>query len=95
MNNMKNMKNVNKKFDFAGCCHGITTLGERGQIVIPQEARKELKLKQKDKLFVFSKLDSVLVLVKMNELQKVFDSMLPKGLPLKIVTKLKKKAKKK
>lgn len=91
---MKNMKNVNKKFDFAGLCHGITTIGERGQIVIPQAARKELKLKQKDKLFVFSKLDSILVLVKMNELQRVFDSMMPKGSPLKIVKKTKKKVKK-
>ena len=33
---------------------GTTTLGTRGQLVIPAEARKALKLKPGDKLIVFS-----------------------------------------
>jgi AbrB family looped-hinge helix DNA binding protein len=32
--------------------YGIVTVGERGQIVIPQEAREEFEIKAKDKLVV-------------------------------------------
>ena len=32
---------------------GVVTAGERGQIVIPQEAREDLNIKPKDKLVVF------------------------------------------
>lgn len=34
--------------------YGSVTVGERGQIVIPVEARKELELKPSSKLIVFS-----------------------------------------
>jgi len=34
------------------CC-GVTTLGERGQIVIPVEVRKKWKLKKGEKFLVF------------------------------------------
>lgn len=34
--------------------YGSVTIGERGQIVIPAEARKELGLKPSSKLLVFS-----------------------------------------
>jgi len=34
-------------------CLGTTTIGERGQIVIPADARKVLKLKSGDKLVSF------------------------------------------
>lgn len=34
--------------------YGAVTVGERGQIVIPVEARKELELKPASKLIVFS-----------------------------------------
>lgn len=87
MKNMKSMKNHFKSLK--GFCHGITTLGERGQLVIPLEARKKLKLKQKDKLFVFSRFDKVLVLVKMNELQSLLDILLPAGVSLKMARPLK------
>jgi AbrB family looped-hinge helix DNA binding protein len=33
-------------------CFGTTTVGERGQIVIPAEARKSMELKAGDKLIV-------------------------------------------
>jgi AbrB family looped-hinge helix DNA binding protein len=34
-------------------CYGSTTVGERGQIVIPAEAREELGISPGDKLIVF------------------------------------------
>lgn len=36
---------------FGDVC-GIATVGERGQIVIPKEARTKLKLKQKDRFLI-------------------------------------------
>jgi len=36
-----------------GKFYGSVTVGERGQIVVPIEARTEFKIKQKDKLVVF------------------------------------------
>jgi len=87
---MKNMKNKKNKFDFAGVCHGVTTMGERGQIVIPLEARKELNLKPKEKLFVFSKLGGILILIKARNMQKIFEMMMPEGMPMKVVTNKKK-----
>jgi AbrB family looped-hinge helix DNA binding protein len=59
--------------------YGTTTLGERGQAVIPAEARKALKLKAGDKLLVFSMHDDMLVMTKLSQLQK-FASHLSKKL---------------
>lgn len=50
--------------------YGTTTLGERGQAVVPAEARKALKLKAGDKLLVFSMNDDMLVMTKLSQLQK-------------------------
>lgn len=35
-------------------CHGSTTVGERGQIVLPAELRKEFGIKPGDKLIVLA-----------------------------------------
>lgn len=59
--------------------YGTTTLGERGQAVVPAEARKALKLKAGDKLLVFSMNDDMLVMTKLSQLQK-FASHLSKKL---------------
>ncbi len=37
----------------SGLFYGSVTLGERGQVVIPAETRKEFELKPGDKLLVF------------------------------------------
>jgi AbrB family looped-hinge helix DNA binding protein len=50
--------------------YGTTTIGERGQIVIPQEARKALKLKNGEKLLAFGMGKDMLVLAKVSQLQK-------------------------
>jgi AbrB family looped-hinge helix DNA binding protein len=50
-------------FDDFLCC-GATKVGERGQVVIPIEIRKKMKIKPGDKLFVFSKFNEVVGLIK-------------------------------
>lgn len=37
---------------FESCFYGTSTLGERGQVVIPSEARQELGLEAGDKLLI-------------------------------------------
>lgn len=49
---------------------GTTTIGERGQIVIPAEARKSMKLKNGDKLLAFGMGNDMLVLAKVSQLEK-------------------------
>ncbi len=43
---------------------GITTLGEKGQIVIPAEARAAMKLTRGEKLIVMGNHDNVLIIMK-------------------------------
>jgi AbrB family looped-hinge helix DNA binding protein len=43
---------VNMGINFDECFYGSVTVGERGQIVIPAEAREELGIKPGDKLLV-------------------------------------------
>lgn len=42
---------------FKNKLYGTVTVGERGQLVIPAELRKKLKIKSGDKLMIFAKLD--------------------------------------
>jgi len=51
-------KSSNKKF------LGITTIGEKGQVVIPAEARTAMKLERGDKLIVVISHENTLVLIK-------------------------------
>jgi AbrB family looped-hinge helix DNA binding protein len=55
--------------------YGITTIGERGQIVVPAEARKALKLKNTDKLLVFGMSKDMLVLTKVSQLEKFAEEL--------------------
>lgn len=59
------------------CFFGSVTLGERGQVVIPAEARKELNIHPGDKLLVFRHPydKSMLMLGKVSDLQKFFQEM--------------------
>jgi AbrB family looped-hinge helix DNA binding protein len=58
--------------------HGATVLGERGQAVIPVEARKAHGLKKGEKLLVFSMGDNI-VFTKLSGLEK-FESHLAQRL---------------
>lgn len=54
--------------------YGTTTLGERGQIVIPAEARRELHLKPGDKMLVFG-IGSTLACAKFEDVEKIAEEM--------------------
>ncbi len=55
--------------------HGRTTMGERGQIVIPQNIRTALKLKHGDPLVVIAKCGKIIVLPAKN-LEAFFESVM-------------------
>ena len=46
---------------FRGKTFGAVTVGERGQLVIPADLRKELKIESGDKLMVFAKTDRKII----------------------------------
>ncbi len=50
-----------KEVQLYGTCHGTTSLGERGQVVIPKKARSKLLLKKGDNFLVIEK-DGVIIL---------------------------------
>ena len=54
--------------------YGSATVGERGQIVIPMDARKFLSIKPGDKLMVFAKSDMI-GLIPMEEFSQMLDKM--------------------
>lgn len=58
----KNLHNKDKVY-------GTATIGAKGQVVIPAEARKDLKLKPGDHLLVMGKLGKALGLIKAEELE--------------------------
>jgi AbrB family looped-hinge helix DNA binding protein len=64
-----NNKILAKALAVRGKMYGTTTMGERGQVVIPAQARKDLNLKPGDQLLVMARFGKVLGLVKANELQ--------------------------
>ncbi len=57
-------KSGKKKF------YGTTTLGEKGQLVIPAEARAAMSLKKGEKLLVFGLGSDLVVLSKLANLEK-------------------------
>ena len=62
---MENLhKKIHKRFQKHDKLYGTTTIGARGQVVIPAGARKELGLKPGDQLIVMGKFGKVLGLMK-------------------------------
>ena len=55
--------------------HGMTTVGERGQIVIPHEIRQALKMKAGDEMVVFLH-GSKIVVVPADSLEKFYKTVL-------------------
>jgi AbrB family looped-hinge helix DNA binding protein len=49
--------------------YGTTTLGEKGQIVVPAEARRALKLKKGEKMLVFG-MGDMIACAKLEHVQK-------------------------
>lgn len=54
-----------------GQFYGSATVGEKGQIVIPQEARKNMKLKKGDRLLVFGMDEDMLAVAKLSHIEKI------------------------
>ena len=55
---------------------GVTTVGERGQVVIPVKVREEMKLEKGDQLVVISKGKKFIGLVKESEITGMLRSWL-------------------
>jgi AbrB family looped-hinge helix DNA binding protein len=78
MSNMhKIFKNVNKTLRRK--LVGITTVGEKGQIVIPAELRKAMKLAKGEKLVVVKADNNAVILAKASQFE-VFTAQLMKRL---------------
>jgi AbrB family looped-hinge helix DNA binding protein len=55
--------------------HGSVTVGTKGQIVIPVEARKKLGIEEGDKLMVITKGDMAVGLVKVDDMQRMLEHL--------------------
>ncbi len=51
--------------------YGTTTIGEKGQVVIPAEARSKFKIEKGEKLLVFGMGSEMLVFAKLENLAKI------------------------
>ncbi len=67
---MDNMKKTDTFF-------GSTTIGKKGQVVVPMETRRAMRWKEGDKLLVFGLPNGVVVVTKLDKL-KEFASHLEK-----------------
>ena len=74
---------------FKGKVYGAVTVGERGQLVIPADLRKDLDIKAGDRLMIFAKIDRKMISI-MRE--KDFSDFLQKA--SKIISKLESKVSK-
>ena len=75
---------------FKGKTYGAVTVGERGQLVIPAELRRALRIKPGDQLMVFAKLDKKVINLMPT---KDFSEFLEKA--AKLISKLESKVHKK
>lgn len=55
--------------------YGVTTIGEKGQVVIPVEARKAMGLKSGDKLIVLGMGKNMVTLAKFEQLEQFADKL--------------------
>ncbi len=58
---------------------GIAKVGEKGQIVIPAEARKMFDIKPGDSIIVLCDKEKGIALVKSDVVEDLTDKILPKG----------------
>lgn len=56
--------------------YGTATMGARGQVVIPAQARKDLKLKPGDQLMVMGKFGKLLGLIKSEQLSELVETIM-------------------
>ena len=58
---------------------GISKVGEKGQIVIPKEARDMFRIKSGDSIIVLCDKERGIALVKADIIEDLTDKILPKG----------------
>jgi len=59
-----------------GRFYDTVTVGERGQVVIPAQARKDMNIKPGDRLLVIKGLGhGALVMINTKQMSKIFDKM--------------------
>ncbi|OEH84521.1 AbrB family transcriptional regulator [Desulfuribacillus stibiiarsenatis] len=79
-----------------GKCYGSTAMGERGQIVIPAEAREELDIQPGEKMIVFGNArKGTLIIIKSDIMARFADMMMQKASFLEELFGTKKKSNKK
>ena len=67
---------IHNKFQAKDKFYGTTTMGARGQVVIPALARKELKLQAGDQLAVMGKFGKVLGLIKTDQMLEFVETIM-------------------
>ncbi len=55
--------------------YGLTTVGERGQIVIPKEVRDVVGVKAGDKFFIFAHDDEIMAMIKPEKFNSLIKEM--------------------
>lgn len=65
------MSAKNPHLHHEGRFYGSTTVGEKGQIVIPKDARKNMKLKKGERLLVFGMDEDMLAVAKLSHIEKL------------------------
>jgi AbrB family looped-hinge helix DNA binding protein len=68
--------NIDKKALEKDKLYGTTTVGAKGQVVIPAEARKDLNLKPGDHLLVLGKMGKVLSFMRSEDLQSIIGDIM-------------------
>ena len=66
---------------------GSTTLGERGQVVIPKDARKKLNFKKGEKLLVFGMHRGTIILTKPSSFEQFSKALKEKQKAIKEILK--------
>ncbi len=86
------MKFHGKKEEKGKTFYGATTMGEKGQVVMPIKARKDLKLEKGEQLLVFGTGEGMVAFVKIEHVERIAAHLAHK---LKMIDKVVKNAKKK
>jgi len=53
------------------CFYGTATVGEKGQIVIPAEARQALNIEKGEKLLIFGMGEETIVITKLSRIEQI------------------------
>ena len=67
--------------------YGTTTLGERGQVVVPAKAREDFKLEKGEQLLVFGMGKNMIALVKVEQVKEFASNLSVKLKSMKSILK--------